>query len=206
MFRTTALAGVVALALGPSPASPAQARRVSLEAADCSQINMMYGDYEVVRAEQHGSVPMSGGTLEVRPESNGGVQIIRGSGSSYGITACIGAGARNRADAQAAADAVRLVIEGNRVRVTGMNTASRGSVQNWNVQLVVTAPAGASIEIGHLDGWGRGLYNGMNIFAPWTRGTVHESYVTLVTEGKGKLKVRVGSIRVGHRTLEIDVG
>ena len=70
----------------------------------------------------------------------------------------------------------------------------------------VTAPAGASIDIGHLDGWGRGLYNGMNIFAPWTRGNVHERYVTLVTEGKGKLKVRVGSIRVGHRTLEIEVG
>ena len=70
----------------------------------------------------------------------------------------------------------------------------------------VTAPAGATIEIGHLDGWGRGLYNGMNIFAPWTRGTVHERSVTLVTEGKGKLKVRVGSIRVGHRILDIEVG
>ncbi len=69
----------------------------------------------------------------------------------------------------------------------------------------LTAPAGATIEIGHLDGWGRGLYNGMNIFAPWTRGNVHERYVTLVTEGKGKLRVRVGSIRVGHRTLEIEV-
>jgi hypothetical protein len=147
MFRTAALAGVVALALGPSPASPSQGRRVSLEAADCSQINMMYGDYEVARAEQHASVPMSGATLEVRPESNGGVQIIRGSGSSYGITACVGAGARNRADAQAAADAVRLVIDGNRVRVTGMNTASRGSVRNWSVQLVVSAPEGASIDV-----------------------------------------------------------
>ncbi|MEO7743742.1 MAG: M14 family metallopeptidase [Usitatibacter sp.] len=69
----------------------------------------------------------------------------------------------------------------------------------------VTAPAGAAIEIGHLDGWGRGLYNGMSIFAPWTRGNVHERHVTLVTEGKGRLTVRVGSIRVGHRTLEIEV-
>jgi hypothetical protein len=147
MFRTAALTAILALALGPSPATPAQGRRVSLEAADCSQINMMYGDYEVARAEQYATVPMSGAPLEVRPESNGGVQIIRGSGSTYNITACVGAGARNRADAQAAADAVRLVIDGNRVKVTGMDTASRGSVRNWSVQLVVSAPDGASIDV-----------------------------------------------------------
>jgi DUF4097 and DUF4098 domain-containing protein YvlB len=148
MFRTAALAGLVALALGPSSESPAQGRRVALEAADCSQINMMYGDYEVARAEQHGSVPVSAGTLDIRPESNGGVKIERGSGSAYGITACIGAGARRFADAQAAADGVRLVIEGNRVRVTGSSlSGSRNSVQNWSVQLIVTAPDGASIDV-----------------------------------------------------------
>jgi len=151
MFRTAALAGVLALALGPPAAGSAgspQRRTVSLEAADCSQINMMFGDYEVARAEQHGSVAMSGGTLDIRPEANGGVQIIRGSGGSYGVTACVAAGARNRADAQAAADAVRLVIEGNRVRVTGGNTTgARNNVQNWSVQLVVTAPDGGSIDV-----------------------------------------------------------
>ena len=36
---------------------------------------MMFGDYEVARAEQHATVPMSGGTLDIRPEANGGVQI-----------------------------------------------------------------------------------------------------------------------------------
>lgn len=149
MFRSVAIAGLLALAaLGivPSPESPAQGRRVSLEAADCSQINMMFGDYEVARAEQHGTVPMSAGTLDIRPESNGGVQIQRGTGSTYGITACIGAGARRVAEAQAAADGVRLVIEGNRVRVTGANFGSR-SIQSWSVQIIVTAPQGASIDV-----------------------------------------------------------
>ena len=70
----------------------------------------------------------------------------------------------------------------------------------------VTVPAGAAAQIGHLDGWGRGLYNGINIFAPWTRGNVHEQFVTLVAEGKGRLKVRVGSCRVGFRTLDVDLG
>ncbi len=68
------------------------------------------------------------------------------------------------------------------------------------------APTTPVTEIGHLDGWGQGLYNGPTIFAPWTRGSVHEKHVTLVAEGKGRLVVKVGSCRVGYRKLPIDVG
>ncbi len=145
MFRMAVLAGVVVLAVGPSPESPGQARRAVLEGADCSQINMMFGDFEVGRAEQHATVPVSAGTLEVRPDWNGGVKIERGTGSTYGITACIGAGASTRAEAQGAADAVRLVIDGSRVRVTGTGD-SRSPARSWSVQLIVTAPDGSSID------------------------------------------------------------
>jgi hypothetical protein len=68
------------------------------------------------------------------------------------------------------------------------------------------APTATPIELGHLDGWGQGLYAGISIFAPWTRGNVHEKFVTLVAEGKGRLDVRVGSCRVGYRKLSIEVG
>lgn len=144
MYRTAALAGLIALALGPSfPAE--QSRRVSLEAADCSQINMMYGDYEVARAVQHGTVPVSAGTLDVRPDFNGGVRIERGTGAAYTVTACIGAGARTQAEAQAAVDNIRLAIEGSRVRVTGAgDTGNR--VRSWSVHLIVNAPDGSAIE------------------------------------------------------------
>jgi hypothetical protein len=71
--------------------------------------------------------------------------------------------------------------------------------------LQLGAPMESVIELGHLDGWGQGLYSGISIFAPWTRGNVHEKFVTLVTEGKGRLAVRVGSCRVGYRELEIPV-
>jgi hypothetical protein len=71
--------------------------------------------------------------------------------------------------------------------------------------LKVAAPAESVIEIGHLDGWGQGLYSGVNIFFPWTRGNVHEKFVTLVAEGRGRLQVKVGSVRVGYRNLEIKV-
>ncbi len=142
MFRTAALAGLMALALGPAPN---QSRRISLEAADCSRINMMFGDYEVARAVQHGTVPVSAGTLELRPEFNGGVKIERGSGSAYDITACIGAGGRTLAEAQAAVDNVKLVIDGSRVHLTG-TADSTSRIRSWSVQLIVTAPDGANID------------------------------------------------------------
>jgi hypothetical protein len=67
------------------------------------------------------------------------------------------------------------------------------------------APTALPLELGHLDGWGRGLYSGISIFAPWTRGNVHEKFVTLVAEGHGKLTVKVGSCRIGYRTLSLDL-
>ena len=70
----------------------------------------------------------------------------------------------------------------------------------------LVAPAESVVEIGHLDGWGSGLYNGANIFMPWTRGNPHEKFVTLLAEGKGKVAVKVGSCRVGYRTVEVEVG
>ena len=80
----------------------------------------------------------------------------------------------------------------------------RLTTEGSGVKLV--APSESIIEIGHLEGWGQGLYNGASIFMPWTRGNVGEKFVTLVAEGKGKLKVKVGSCRVGYRTVEVDVG
>jgi hypothetical protein len=73
-----------------------------------------------------------------------------------------------------------------------------------NVQLV--APSESVVEIGHLDGWGAGLHNGSSIFMPWTRGNVHEKFVTLVAEGRGTLTVKVGSCRVGYLSLDVSVG
>jgi hypothetical protein len=69
----------------------------------------------------------------------------------------------------------------------------------------LAAPAESVVEIGHLDGWGRGLYNGPTIFAPWTRGNIHEKFVTLVAEGRGRLKLKLGSCRTGYKSFDIEV-
>jgi hypothetical protein len=146
MTRTLALAGIVALALGRyEPSANQQRRPIDLEASDCSSVSHMFGDFEVARATLHQSIPASAGPLDIRPDANGGVHIERGSGGTYEVTACVGAGAATRAEAQAAADAVRLDVTGGHVRVAGGDRPS--SVRSWSVQLFVTAPIGASIDV-----------------------------------------------------------
>src|SRR5213595_2888103 len=118
MHRTVTMAGIFALAAGVVGVSASgQGRRVDLEAADCTTINQTFGDAAVARATQRVSVPVTAGTLDIRPDFNGGVHIERGPGGAYGVTACIAAGAGSQADAQAAVDGIRLDVEGSRVRV-----------------------------------------------------------------------------------------
>lgn len=72
--------------------------------------------------------------------------------------------------------------------------------------VTLLAPAEAVVEIGHLDGWGSGLFGGPSTFAPWTRGNGHERFVTLLTQGKGTVQVEVSSCRVGRLALAVQVG
>lgn len=65
------------------------------------------------------------------------------------------------------------------------------------------APSEQVVELGHLDGWGGGLYGGSSVFSPWSRGNGHERFVTLVAEGAGTLKLEVASCRLGRWTLEV---
>lgn len=71
--------------------------------------------------------------------------------------------------------------------------------------VMVLAPQTQVVELGHLEGWGNGLHGGPGIFAPWTRGNGHERFVTLMVQGQGTLKVRVGSSRVGWTELAVTV-
>lgn len=131
--------GTLMVALALPPAIQSQ-RTVHLEGADCSQLHMQFGDQEVATAEQRVTVPFNAGVLDVQPETNGGVRILRGSGPDYSITACVAAGADTLAEAQQAANAVRLTVAGTRVRVENPTRA-----RNWTVQLMIEAPDRARI-------------------------------------------------------------
>lgn len=102
---------------------------------------MRFGDLHSAYAVQHAVVPITAGVLEVQPDTNGGVKIEKGTGAGYSITACVGAGARTPEEAQRAVENIRLVTEGNRVRVVNAENA-----RNWGVQLVIEAPDGAQIN------------------------------------------------------------
>ena len=145
MTINSAIAVLALLALAPATQRPGGA--IPLEAADCSRIQSSFGTDEVATAVQHASVPMSAGTLDVDPGQNGGVRIQRGSGAGYSVTACIAAGSEVRADAQRVADAARLEISGNRVRVSGLS-----NVRHANVHLIVEAPSGAQIDAKTVNG------------------------------------------------------
>ena len=139
--RMAAVVAFITAALA-APAAFQSRGAVPLEAADCERLNMMFGDFTVGRAMQHAKVPISVGMLEVRPPGNGGVQIEKGAGREYSITACVAAGASDKAEAQRLADAVRLTIKGNRVAVENLALPAR----SWNVQLVVEVPDGGSVD------------------------------------------------------------
>ncbi len=67
-------------------------------------------------------------------------------------------------------------------------------------------PGLAHREIGHLDGWGRGLFDGSGaIYYAQTRGTTGARTVSWVVRGRGVLVLRVGSCRVGWTTRRVEI-
>ncbi|MEO8347001.1 MAG: M14 family metallopeptidase [Betaproteobacteria bacterium] len=67
-------------------------------------------------------------------------------------------------------------------------------------------PSLAHREIGHLDGWGRGMYSGTGaLYGPHTNGTTGARTVSWAVRGRGALNVRVGSCRVGWVTCRIEI-
>ena len=200
MYRvvTITIAGILALSAGHFTLSASgQSRRVDLEAAECRG-NMMFGDYETAYATQRTTVPLSVGTLEVRPDFNGGVRIERGTGASFNITACIGAGAPTRAEAQAAADAIRLEIDGNRVRVRG---TAQAPTRNWSVQIVVQAPDGSSLSAETSNGpiGAKGFTGTLDLRASNGPISVHD------VDGEVKARASNGPISVAGSRGEFDV-
>jgi hypothetical protein len=62
----------------------------------------------------------------------------------------------------------------------------------------------ARVELGHLEGWGRGRFSGM-VFHPGSRGSVSTATRALTVRGHGRLVLRASGLRVGavERTIEV---
>ena len=64
----------------------------------------------------------------------------------------------------------------------------------------------ARVEAGHLEGWGRGLYDAStSIFHARSRGSGSRRIVTFTGEGHGLLQVRAFGLRAGAATLAIEL-
>ena len=87
----------------------------------------------------------------------------------------------------------------------------------WNEPLVaeITTSGGCSLanprearqEVGHLDGWGRGKYEGTGaLYYMRSRGNTGAKTLSWTLRGKGLATVRIGSCRTGWITKRVEVG
>lgn len=67
------------------------------------------------------------------------------------------------------------------------------------------APLEHTVELGHMHGWGAGLFEGFSGIFPTTRGNGHERTLHIAVKGRGKLRLEVGSERTGRISQEIQV-
>lgn len=65
-------------------------------------------------------------------------------------------------------------------------------------------PRDARVEIGSLDGWGRGLYSG-SIFFQRSRGTASSRTASFPVKGHGRVRIRVKGLRIGEIVRDTDV-
>jgi len=65
-------------------------------------------------------------------------------------------------------------------------------------------PRDVRVEVGHLEGWGRGLYNEY-IFFQRSRGSVSRRTVSVPVRGKGRVRVRAKGLRVGEVVQELAI-
>ena len=69
---------------------------------------------------------------------------------------------------------------------------------------VTIDPRDLRTEVGHLEGWGRGLFNEY-IFYQRSRGSVSRRTVSIPVRGTGRVRVRARGLRVGEVVKEIAV-
>jgi hypothetical protein len=73
--------------------------------------------------------------------------------------------------------------------------------------LTVLAPQAIQLEVGHLEGWGRGRFHGaQSLIFPRGRGTSNRHASQWVTQGQGTLTFRIGSCRTGWQTHAVSIG
>ena len=116
----------------------------------------------------------------------------------------------------AGGDLVRLDLRVENQGYLATYGPSSAKKLDWNEPLVaeittsgcsLANPREARQEVGHLDGWGRGKYDGTGaLYHMRSRGNTGAKTLSWTLRGKGLATVRVGSCRTGWITKRVEVG
>jgi hypothetical protein len=110
-------------------------------AIDCSDLRIRFDDRDaVVRSEQRTLTKAEAAVLQVRPHTNGGVQVEGWDNANYSVTACKAAAASG--DAESILSQITMSIEGGRV-----STKGPGDDDDWTVYLLIRTPKSATIDM-----------------------------------------------------------
>ena len=110
-------------------------------ATDCSDLRIRFDDRDaVVRSEERTLTKAEAAVLQVRPHTNGGVQVTGWDNANYSVTACKAAVASG--DAERILSQITMSIEGGRV-----STKGPGDDDDWTVYLLVRTPKSATVDM-----------------------------------------------------------
>src|SRR5882724_5947552 len=110
-------------------------------ATDCSDLRIRFDDRDaVVRSEERTLTKAEAAVLQVRPHTNGGVQVTGWDNANYSVTACKAAAASG--DAESILSQITMSIEGGRV-----STKGPGGDDDWTVYLLIRTPKSATVDM-----------------------------------------------------------
>lgn len=139
---------VLTFLAGNLVAGPAVSQRHSVSiddgdgpVADCSGLHIRFDHREaVVRSEERTLSQSEAGTLRVRAEENGGVQVQGWDNNTYSVTVCKAAAPGD--DAEQLISQIKLLTDGGEVRISGPSHRD-----NWAAYLLVRAPKSATLDV-----------------------------------------------------------
>ena len=121
-------------------------------AATCADLHIQIENRPATIRSEEKSIPKSVGTLTVRSEANGGLQVHGWDQDHYSVTACKALGP-DRNDADQLASQIKLNVDGNNVSISGPSDH-----HHWTVFLLVRAPKSADLSL-HANNGPLSIYN-----------------------------------------------
>ena len=114
-------------------------------ATDCSDLRIRFDDEDaVVRSEERTLSKAEAPTLQVRPHTNGGVQISGWEKETYSVTACK---AVARSAGEGMLSQITMTIENGKVTTKGP-----AEDEDWVVYMLIRTPKSASLDLETMNG------------------------------------------------------